>query len=331
MTSIEQNPARTLAWEVAGNAQRVTLDRQQLVKFLESMSMTKLEIPAWNSKTLYPSTEDREALANYFLALNAINYCFFSQTPPYEPVSNGPFSGSSFAARGLTLHWDYLNRRGELARISEQFVKRVIFNVPPGVEPALLSERVLALNEVGRFLDQLYSGGTSLLAFIREESGGDALQFANQLPTLLPSWKDPYLKRAQLFVGMLYGRLRAENYEFFESSSLRKLTIFADYRTLQTLIRGNVVVPDRLLFEQIMNRHEIPAGSQEEQELRAMTIVAGDITLETLTKQRPDITPLEVDYLLWRSGRAEASSDQKQVPHHITVITSPRSGELSSL
>jgi len=104
---------------------------------------------------------------------------------------------------------------------------------------------------------------------------------------------------------------------------MHALTCFPDYRIPQLLLARGVFryAPD--LLSAVSSRRPLPAGSREEVEIRAATVVAVQRLRAAMASRLTDvggggvaarpITSVEVDWLLWQVG--EAAKDDI-APHH---------------
>lgn len=291
-----------------------------------SLKEESLPIPSWDYKDIYLQSNDFEELASYFLILNSINYCFFhldattskDHTAPRSSglrFSDGKISGATLAASRLTLYWDTLRDPFFLADIDADRLATEIFKAP--VPIPMLEDRAASLRETGRFLSALKNQGRTLRMFI-DSWDGDAYRVAEAIAQYMPGWLDPFLKRSQLFVGMLYGRCQYNEDCPFKEESLARLTVFADYRLPQTLIALGILVPNPALSRTLARHELIPANARSELEIRAGTIVGADELIRYLNVVRQDNRPvnaLHVDYLLWKMARETKKGDGPQQPH----------------
>ena len=93
--------------------------------------------------------------------------------------------------------------------------------------------------------------------------------------------------------------------------------MFADYRVPQILRAMNCMIYTPELSHKIDNHHIIPYGSEEEVEIRALTVVAVDKLQKSLLKRGLNLKVIEVDWLLWQRGEVEATAG-RILPHHKT-------------
>ena len=155
-------------------------------------------------------------------------------------------------------------------------------------------------------------------------AGGSASELVRLILAHLPGFRDACVyrgrqvflyKRAQILVGDLYGSFRGQGLGAFRD--VGKLTMFADYRVPVTLLELGVLEYDADLARRVRAREEIASGSEEEVEIRALTVHAVEVILEEMREAFEDkaLVPksIELDWFLWREGenRREVSD-----PHH---------------
>jgi len=166
-----------------------------------------------------------------------------------------------------------------------------------GLEPTHRLTRLYAegLNQLGAFLGDR---DPRTLATTAED-------LAQQLADGLPFFADHgFYKRAQIAANDLH---HAGVVEF---PDIDRLTVFADNLLPHVLRLDGVLVYEDALAARIDARVELPAGSREEQELRACTVHA----CERLAT-RLDVTPALLDNWLWNRGQQPPYSER---PAHIT-------------
>ncbi len=121
-----------------------------------------------------------------------------------------------------------------------------------------------------------------------------------------------FYKRAQIFAGDVHGAFGGAGLGAL--AGMERLTAFADYRLPQLLrARGVLVyVPD--LARRVDAKEELAAGSPEEVEIRACTIVAVErlrAVVGALTGR--EVPAFAIDWRLWEIG--ERARDALP-PHH---------------
>jgi hypothetical protein len=129
-----------------------------------------------------------------------------------------------------------------------------------------------------------------------------------------------FYKRAQIFVADLWGAFGrpTEPTHPYYFHDIDQVTMFADYRVPQILEHIGVLEYSPKMLQTIVQREEIPFGSEEEVEIRACTIIAVERMKERVNAFRLDhkLTSIEMDWILWNWGEAIKDSTR---PHHRTL------------
>ena len=311
---------RVLAKSVTKHPKYMSVDSVRAREVAVLLSEVELTIPTWDFEPCHLQSNDFEEMCLFYLIFNAINYCYFDQDG--EKFSAGEHSGSTLAGKCLVRGWGDISDPFFLSKVDENYLLCELFDAE--VPISLVKERTLALREVGEFLNK-ESDFTFEKLFAR--SCGDAYSVSQFLPTLLPSWRDPFAKRSQLFVGMVQGRFQYLETPPFTRSRLSELTVFADYQVPRTLMAMGILVPTASLLSELYCKQFIRSGSRKELEIRASTIIGADLLTEELNriKGTEDINALHTDYLLWgasrRSDIPEGVFSRSSPNHHYTMTT----------
>ncbi|MCB9866510.1 MAG: hypothetical protein H6816_07740 [Phycisphaerales bacterium] len=175
------------------------------------------------------------------------------------------------------------------------------------------------LNETGEILRISYGGQFVNLVDAVE---GDALLLARRLALEFPSFRDvayhpvghvAFLKRAQICAADLHRTWIAQGHAGLHN--LAALTVFADYRLPQLFRHEGMLTLDGELAATIDREEAILAASPQEVELRAATVVIGEMLVAALASAGRPVAAYELDYELWR----RAKLPEVQVPHHRTL------------
>jgi hypothetical protein len=302
------NSVRLLSENVMKKAKHVQLDADRVKQVVADLARLdfKLTLPTWDFPDLYLQSNNYEELVKYYLVLNAINYCF---TDPLtgERFQDEKDEGSTLMSKRVTEHWELLRDPVFLMQIDEKTLRERIFKAP-GAMP-MLKERVMSLREVGNFLS---SGKFD--EFLRLTARAqDPLSAVNFLAESLPLWgRDPFLKRAQLFLAFLYGRFQRDPRFPLHLKSSEALTIFADYRVPQALISLGIMKVGDELMAKLQSRTPLEVDSLEESELRAASVLAGDLLAKNMNERGAwgFVSALHVDFLLWSLPRKKSKDAQ---------------------
>ena len=320
MSALDSQPAASPvlddACAVMVEADHVSIDDDALAELADALAAEyDFEVPAWDAP-VFPETDAPTAdIVDFFIVGNALNYCFNDiETGEKYAVD---YIGTEWA--GAFGMWAALKREYDerpdilsadrLSSLTREEVEDIF--APAGDTPLpLLDTRVENLRAVGDLMDD--AGGTFAPWFEGEVSiyGEDGV-----VSRLVESaaYRDErkyegcpvrFDKRAQLAVCMLYGKLRGTDAEF-RIVDLDEFTVFADYGIPAGLAAQGVIEYDEALEQAIEAGETIPENSNEEVEIRAATVVAGNELLRELNSaSRPEagekVAIPELDYVLWQ-------------------------------
>ena len=295
---------------------RINTNRAREVAYL--LRKQGLVLPTWDFAPFYPQSDDFEEMCLFYLLLNSINYCYFDQDG--KKFYDGKYSGSSLASLRLTENWEEIKGPQFLAEVDENHLLSELFRAESPI--SMVKERAAALREIGEFLN--HNPDFTFRKFF-QKCKCNAYYTSQALPTLLPTWRDPFFKRTQLFVGMVYGRFQYDEVRPFDCG-LEDLTVFADYRVPQTLIAMGIIEPTAPLLTRLHQNQFLGSGSRKELELRAATILGADALMYALGEEIGDMNALHIDYLLWGAARKKEEMPEgvfaKPWPnHHLTMST----------
>src|SRR3989338_1804752 len=160
-------------------------------------------------------------------------------------------------------------------------------------EIPLLDERLKDLQEVGKVTLQKYKGD---FRYLIDQAQGDAVQLVDLLVNNFPSLRDSsnyrgqrvwFSKRAQLLTSDI--NYVVENLKYSDE--------------LQQKIRAGI---------------QLPAGCEEEVEIRAHTIWAVELIKEQLKQTPPHLTSMQINDYLWLEGQVKLPTDEL---YHLTRTT----------
>ena len=307
---------RFAAARVAEQAQHVHIDEQAL-QDASARFEDQFRVPAWNHE--YHFGDGSERTANYILLLDALNFSFWGE----------PRWGIDFRGEQLNGYWalaaalkhaiegglDLTDAR-VLASMDEATLADILRG--RGVIP-LLRERCAHAREVGRVLLDKFDGQCARLV---ERSSFDAAGVAQSVIEHFSSFRDapvyhglivPIYKRAQIVAADLYGAFGGERWGAL--AGIERLTCFADYKLPQILRRWGVLRYSDTLAQRVDARIEIPAGSEEEIEIRAVTVVAVERMRAALSRRGTCLSSVEIDWMLWDAAQIPAPDGK---PYHRT-------------
>jgi len=305
--------------QVIETARHISINEVSLENFCAMFSGKNLESDGLGQ---HFQEWDVEALINLVCLFNCANFCFWA--PKGEQKWTVEIDGESVdGADALFRSFEEAVVRGVplfdatfLSGISRERLGEILRG---NVEIPLLNERVRCLQEAGHVLLKQF-GGT--FTNILSESSGDAARlvdiFIQHFPlfddfAVLDGTKIEFHKRAQLNADMINHRLVKKGKSGL--TNLDKLTAFADYKVPQMLRRFGVLEYDEALSQRVDAYRELPTGSREEVEIRAMTIWAVEKMKVSLRNRYPTIDARQLDDYLWNTGQIKNQDDK---PYHRT-------------
>ncbi len=320
MHLIEQ--VREGASRVAAAAAHVRIDEAPLAALADRLKDAPL--PAWDKELHF--FDDTEKSVMYTLLLDAVNFCFWP-SPSYAVEYRGKRHGGDdgYCALAVALKrafeegiplWD----AKKLAGLTEAEFRHVLRGEG---EIALFDRRLAHARDVGATLVRDFGGDVRRLL---EGSGGDAVAFAEEVATSFASYADarpyrgsvvPVLKRAQLCASDLVGSFKGAG--FLVLAHADRLTCFADYKLPQLFHSYGIFAYAPALDSRIRGLEEVAEGSEEEAEIRLCTIEAVERLRAMLSARGRDVSPREIDWLLWNESIVPG---RLTVPHHRTITTS---------
>lgn len=245
---------------------------------------------------------NREQIANLVLLIDALNFCFWGPQPTYESkgMMHRGFNAMLAAMIDAARHeprwfdarfWCDASKGEYRAALS-----------PTGDMP-MLAEREAIARQTGQTLIERFDGQFSSAV---ESVNRRAWDLAALLLCSFDSFRDVaehrsrpvfFAKRAQITALDLSMAWTEHDYD--PLLGLDQLTAFADYRLPQALRHLGIVEVAEGLARKIDNGDEIAAGSQEEVELRAVTVVAVDAMHRALSGRGQRIPAWQIDWYLW--------------------------------
>ncbi|MEJ2699864.1 MAG: queuosine salvage family protein, partial [Desulfuromonadales bacterium] len=207
----------------------------------------------------------------------------------------------------------------DLAHLEVQDCLRIFRQDPANpVALELMGLFARALNDLGQFLLEHFGGHFAALV---EEAGGSADQLVACLTEMpffndVARWKGnrvAFFKRAQLAAADLHFAFGGEGPGRFVD--IDRLTIFADNLVPHVLRRDGILRFEKELADRIDRGELIPAGSEEEVEIRACAVHAGELLVAELRRRVPGVNAMLLDNFLWHRGQ---QPEYRQSPRHRT-------------
>lgn len=302
--------------QVAEKAQWVTIDLERLADYAEGLPLAEALHPQIDPECHYLG-HGRQTLA-FFLTLAAINFGsgYFADLG-LDPQQ----SGYRRVAASLT---ERFRRRGpfsadELGLLTRDDCLRLFF---PGLRnPAaeeLMEHFARALNELGCYLTDHFGGRFPALVEAAEGRAGRLVELLAGMPmfqdvALYRGLQVPFYKRAQLATADLAIAFAGRGWGCF--TDLDELTLFADNLVPHVLHQDGVLAYRKELAGRIDAGQLLPAGSDEEIELRACAVHAVELLVDALRRQGHAVNAMGFDQLLWKRGHRP---EYRRRPRHRT-------------
>jgi hypothetical protein len=175
-----------------------------------------------------------------------------------------------------------------------------------------------AWNDLGALLSDRFAGDARALVAAADHSAAALVE----LLAAMPLYRDiarhrgrdvAFFKRAQLTAADLHLALGGAGLGRFDD--LDRLTIFADNLVPHVLRLDGVLEVDTAIVARIDAAELIPAGAEEEVELRAAAVHAVELLVAELAARGESVTAMQLDYLLWNRGQRP---EYKARPRHRT-------------
>lgn len=307
----------TTTRRVVEQAQAVWIDHDAVAQVAEAFAARQVTPPTWNRELHW--SDGREALANYILVLDAVNFCFWGEPRWRIEYAGAVYDGYWALAASLKRALEQgvpLTDASYLAEITRDDVATIFAGEG---EIPLLDERARILRETGSVLAERFAGRFSDAI---ATAGRSAVALVDIVTNAFPSFRDVatyrgeqvrFYKRAQILVSDLYGAFDGSDLGAFDD--LGELTAFADYKVPQVLHHLGILRYAPALHDRLARREEIPAGSPEEVEIRAATIWGVEELRRALASRGHALDAYQVDWLLWDEGQRLPAGT---LPYHRT-------------
>jgi hypothetical protein len=281
------------------------INQDKIKDFVKSVRLEELDnadIKGDKSLSDEMSSEDHVA---YSVIIGTMQFCFWGDPKWTITIDENNYDGGEALIRsikrGIKEGYKILNPL-YLSNISETDLKEIFRGTP---EIPFLKNRLEMLRDLGKMVIEKYSG---LFGNIVLNSDCDVNKIVENLVRDLPSVFDDtenyhghqvhLYKRVQIISSYLFELSRKGTipYKIFGKEGLTGL---ADYRAPQILRSLGIISYDKELEVLVDSKTEIPAGSDEEIEIRAFTLKAENMIADVLKERIPEINDALVHRILW--------------------------------
>ncbi|MFZ7126230.1 MAG: queuosine 5'-phosphate N-glycosylase/hydrolase [Desulfobacterales bacterium] len=302
--------------KVAGQSTHVRIDVDRIAEYAQELPLEGAVSPSIDPASHYLGRG--EETAAFFITLDCINF----GSGYFPSLTKRPGKSGYFTIAGSLT--DYFKSNGPmsadlLAVLTAEDCAQIFGQNPRyPIVAELMQLFALALNDLGRFLLEGFDGSFTDLV----ESVDGSAENLVRLLSGMPCYNDvhdyhgievPFYKRAQLTAADLSLAFEGTGLGRFED--LGRLTIFADNLVPHVLREDRVLVYSDSLQKRIAEEALVPAGSDEEIEIRACALHAVELIREAANAAGQPVTAQGLDYLLWNRGQEPL---YKSVPRHRT-------------
>lgn len=254
-----------------------------------------------NNENAKVQTMDLREAVGFLLALNSINYQFWSldENSKFIRYQNEDSVGALAMVKGFEGLYDYIKANNyDTNLLNENLIIHFFGDIP---------EKQMRINILKESLNQNNINEVLSLILKHIEKEPINVDLAYQVSKILPlSYEDEYLKKIQL---ALY-EIGATFYRTGKRVDV-DVTVAADYQIPKVLEGLNFLTYSKELSEKIENQELIEPNSKEEKALRAATILACE---EIAIKNKISIPVL--DRMLWL-----IRNDFRDKKFHLTITT----------
>jgi hypothetical protein len=261
-----------------------------------------------------------EETLRWIFVLDVLNHCFWPDvdattwTVAYKGSNYSGYWGLATSLQRALENGFHITDPAYLGDLSRADLREIFAGEG---EIPLIEERLANLREAGRVILSRWHGD---LLHLLEETRGSAVQTVRQIVASFPSFRDEaqyrgqqvfFWKRAQLFLADVHGAFSGWGWGRYDD--MGELTAFADYKLPQVLRELGIISYHPNLARRIDLRLNLTPGSEEEIEIRAMTIWAVEALKKTFDRLGKTVTSTWVDQWLWQLGQLEPF---RKSPYH---------------
>ncbi|KAL3314487.1 hypothetical protein Ciccas_006900 [Cichlidogyrus casuarinus] len=285
---------------------------------------------SYSSHPMHPK-DKTEAQVNWIFFIDLLNFSFWTEEPKYcVNFKNENYTGyfALCAALNRAINEGYqLDEPRIFSEISQEKLAHVLRSNSE-TEIPLLKERLDCLHQAGHTLLNNFDG-----SFVNcvKKSDKSAQKLLELILENFPCFRDSctyenktvtFYKRAQILIADLWLCFDGESYGEFHD--IDTLTAFADYRVPQVLAYFGSISYDSHLMEKLSTGQLLLNGSEEEAEIRGITIFACEKLKEKTAKKLAENGSMEVvnsilvDNFLWDFRRDHVQLIETSIPMHKT-------------
>lgn len=308
--------------KVVAASKHVSVNEEALKTFAATVKPEELaDVPPFFEKDDTLSLEQSIAFGFVY---NAVNFSYWGDPKWTVTIEGKDYDGGigmlRAIQRGIASGYHLLSAE-YLRSIPEGDLRQIL---KANIEIPLFTERLALLRALGEQIATQSNG--SFTAFV-DRSDWNAVMLVEHLADEMPEvFNDEenyagvavkFYKRAQLIPSHLHD-LKQLGISERDVTDLDELTALADYKVPQLLRKCGVLQYTAELASKIDGLTEIPAGSEEEVEIRAMTVWAVELLARHLRRSGLPATAIQLDHVLWLRSQQKSPDDK---PYHRTRTT----------
>jgi len=300
MTKI--NPVRKSADYIMKRAKHVKINPGKIAERADVWVKEKISVPGWQEEYHFVS-RDEEKLLDYLILLDGLNFCFWAL--PGKKKWHITYGGKKYNG--------YYALSLSLKRFFEENSDKASLRYFSGISFAEFSKMLSGEGDL-QFLKKRWQTARELSSAVLKKGGsikfvrsakGDISKLVAAI-SKLPSFGDfaeyggkkvAILKRAQILAGDIYGAFYGKGIGVFKN--LEYLTAFADYKLPQILEYWGIMEYSPTLRKKLAAEKLLKAGSAEEVEFRAATILSVELLQKEFARRGLSLLPYQIDWVLW--------------------------------
>lgn len=299
----------------------IEINDRAIDRFVDSLKDSDFEQSEFDSDVMFSSDKEEDYLG-YTIVYNTINFCYWGKPKWIIKYKDKYYDGCAGLTRALV---SAINSNYPLldAKYLSELPEKDLANILKGnIEIPLFQERLSLLRTLGKSMKKNFNG--SWIKVIGKDNN-DAVDIVKTLVKYFPSvFKDEveynghtvkFYKRAQLIPAYIDHDLSKLGLVSIKLSNVDKLTAFADYKVPQILRKLNILEYADELSSKVDGLVELPAGSNEEIEIRAFTIKAINEMTKKAQKKFKQANASNIDGIIWFKGQVKSPDDK---PYHRT-------------
>jgi len=310
------NRVRNACKAVAHQATHVHINRERIPAYATSLVSHLAGKPTLDPCCHYVG--HGEGTVAFIITLDAINFGsgYFPRLQK-RPGMSGYFTIASLLTNLFTTQGSL--SASELSEITANDCASIF--AQDMIDPAIAELMKLfsrALNDLGSYLAYRFHGSFTELVAAADHSAARLVDILRVMPLFRDEVRYkglnvPFYKRAQITASDLALALDGKGPGEFHD--LDRLTIFADNMIPHVLRVDGILTYNEELLARIDRGELIPAGSEEEIEIRACAVHAVELIVEAMAASGNHVTTQQLDNALWNRGQ---DPRYKAIPRHRT-------------